>query len=65
LDRFSAEVSKTKNILYIQTYDFTEKRIKKLFSDLLDRRVEIKLIMENKKYQQFVDTFKQVQNQFS
>lgn len=65
LDRFSSEVSKTKKILYIQTYDFTEKRLKKLFQELLNKWVEIKLIMENKKYQQFVDTFKQVQQFFS
>lgn len=65
IDRFSQEVSKTKKILYIQTYDFTEKRIKKLFTEVLDRGVDVRLIMENKKYQQFTDTFKQVQNQFS
>lgn len=65
IDRFSEEVSNTKKVLYIQTYDFTEKRIKKLFTELLNRGVDVKLIMENKKYQQFVDTFKQVQNQFS
>ena len=54
-----------KNILYLQTYEFTEKRIRSLFKDLLERNVNIKLIMEDKKYQQFKNTFKEVQNLFS
>lgn len=54
-----------KNILYLQTYEFTEKRIRALFKNLLEKNVNIKLIMEDKKYQQFKNTFKEIQNLFS
>lgn len=56
---------KAKNNLYLQTYEFTEKRIKSLFEKLLKNNVNIKLIMEDKKYQQFKNTFKEIQNLFS
>lgn len=58
-------LSQTHKSLKLQTYDFTEKRIKKLFSQLLASGTHIQLIMENKKFQQYQNTFKQVQNYFS
>lgn len=54
----------TKN-LQIQTYEFTEKRIKERFKELLETGVNISLIMENKKYKQFKNTWKEIQNRFS
>ncbi|MFA7717999.1 MAG: phospholipase D-like domain-containing protein, partial [Candidatus Absconditabacterales bacterium] len=39
--------------------------IKELFKTLLHNNVNIQLIMENQKYQQFQDTFKDIQNTFS
>lgn len=56
---------KAKTSLYLQTYEFTEKRIRALFKQLLENGVDIKLIMEDKKYQQFKNTFKEIQNLFS
>jgi len=56
---------KAKTNLYLQTYEFTEKKIRKLFKDLLEKNIDIKLIMEDKKYNQFKNTFKEVQNLFS
>jgi cardiolipin synthase A/B len=56
---------KAKTTLYLQTYEFTEKRIRALFKQLLENGVDIKLIMEDKKYQQFKNTFKEIQNLFS
>ncbi len=54
-----------KNSIVLQTYEFTEKKFKKLFEDLLKRNVKIKIIMEDKKYQQFKNTFKDIQTSFS
>lgn len=54
-----------KNNLSLETYEFTEKRIRSLFKQLLEKNVNIKLIMEDKKYQQFKNTFKEIQNLFS
>lgn len=54
-----------KNNIYLQTYEFTEKRIRSLFQELLEKNINIKLIMEDKKYQQFKNTFKEIQNLFS
>ncbi len=62
---FSDALSQTQNILYLETYDFTEKRVKKIFRDLLASGVDIKMIMENKKYRQYKDTFVQVGDDFA
>jgi len=65
LDVFLDSLRNTDNVFYLQTYEFTEKRIKKVFHELLRRDVDIKMIMENKKYKQYQDTFKRVNNEFS
>lgn len=62
---FEQSVPQTTSSLYAQTYDFTEKRVKKIFRELLDRGVKIKLIMENHKYRQYQDTFTQISQYFS
>lgn len=64
-DKYMNLVGQTKHVLKLQTYDFTEKRIKALFKQLLNKGVDIQLIMEDKKYQQFQNTFKQIQTLFS
>lgn len=65
LTPFQRILSQAKNNLWLQTYEFTEKRIKQQFKDLLTSGVNIKLIMENQKYQQFQNTFKEIQTLFS
>jgi len=64
-DKYINVAGQTNHILKLQTYDFTEKRIKSLFTTLLKQWVHIQLIQEDKKYQQFQNTFKQIQNLFS
>lgn len=54
-----------KNHLWLETYDFTEKSVKNLFIKLLNNDVDIHLIMENQKYQQFKSTRKEIQSYFS
>ena len=54
-----------KDHLWLETYDFTEKSVKNLFIKLLNNDVNIHLIMEDKKYQQFKSTRKEIQNYFS
>lgn len=56
---------KAKYNISLQTYEFTEKRFKSLFNQLLQENVDIRIIMENRKYQQFKNTFKDIQNYFS
>lgn len=65
LEKYSLIVQWTTTNFKLQTYDFTEKRIKALFTVLLKRWTNIQLIMEDKKFQQFQSTFKQIQNYFS
>lgn len=65
LDMFQSIIGRAKQILWLQTYEFTEKKIKQQFKDLLDKNIEVKLIMENQKFQQFQNTFKQIQNLFA
>lgn len=36
-DAFEAYVPQTSGMLWLQTYDFTEKKVKKVFRDLLDK----------------------------
>lgn len=65
LDMFSESIKNTNKKLFIQTYEFTEKRLKKLFHEILQKWVAVKIIMENKKYQQYEDTFRNILNEFS
>lgn len=64
-DNYAALVKNTKTHLFIQTYDFTEKKVKDLFVQLLNKGIQIKCMLENKKFQQFADTFAQVKSYFS
>jgi len=62
---FLGGLSEIDEILYLQTYDFSEKRIKKSIKNLLDDWVDVKLIMEDQKYRQYQSTFKQIQKYFT
>ncbi|AHB41208.1 hypothetical protein P148_SR1C00001G0413 [candidate division SR1 bacterium RAAC1_SR1_1] len=65
MDQTLGIFQQAKNSLSIQTYEFTEKRFKTLLKELLENNIDIKLVMEDKKYQQFKNTFKEIQNLFS
>lgn len=62
---FYESISNIETILKLQTYEFTKKELKFKFKELLEKWVNIKLIMENYKYQQFKNTRKQIQEYFS
>lgn len=55
----------TKNILYIQTYDFTHKNIRELVKKLALWWTDVRIMQENKKFQQYADTYQQVVGFFS
>ena len=55
----------TSDILYIQTYDFTHKTIRSLLKKLAQGWTDVRIMMENKKYQQYQDTYKQIVDYFA
>lgn len=65
LDAFLSVLKWTTKNLKIQTYDFTEAKIKSLFTSLLKRWTDIQLIQEDHMFQQFQSDFKKIQNYFS
>lgn len=62
---FYENISNIDHSLKIETYDFTKKELKSKFKELLNNWVDIKLIMEDNKYQQFVNTRKDIEDYFS
>jgi len=62
---FSKSLSSADDIVKIQTYEFTKKEIKQIVKWLLEKWVIINLIMENNKYQQYQNTWKQIEEYFS
>ena len=62
---FSKSLSNADDTVKIQTYDFTKKEIKQIMKSLLEKWVIINLIMENNKYQQYQNTWKQIEEYFS
>ncbi|MFZ2150463.1 MAG: phospholipase D-like domain-containing protein [Candidatus Absconditicoccaceae bacterium] len=54
-----------KNGLKIQVYEFTEKRIRNLIINLLKKGTDIKIIIEDKKFQQYRNTYKDLINLFT
>ncbi len=62
---FSKSLTSAEDTVKIQTYEFTKKEIKQIMKWLLEKWVIINLIMENKKYQQYQNTWNQVQNYFA
>lgn len=51
-------LASTQSLLKIQVYEFTEKRIRNLIINLLKKWVEVKIIIEDKKFQQYRNTYK-------
>ncbi|RAL55541.1 hypothetical protein BSK20_04220 [SR1 bacterium human oral taxon HOT-345] len=51
--------------IQLQTYEFTEKHLKLKLKKLAENGVKIQIMIENKKYQQFKNTYKELQNYFS
>lgn len=55
----------TDKYLKLETYDFTNKFFKTRFQSLSDNWIQVKIILENNKYQQYQNTFRELQNYFS
>jgi len=55
----------TKNNLDLRTYDFTHKDFKSALKDLAKNNVNIRIIVEDKKFQQFQNTLKVLNQEFS
>ena len=51
--------------IQLQTYEFTEKHLKSKLKKLAENGVKIQIMIENKKYQQFKNSYKELQNYFS
>lgn len=51
--------------LAIQTYELTEKRVKSWLKTQAKAGMKIRIMIENQKYQQFQNTFKKLQSEFS
>ncbi|PZM87035.1 MAG: hypothetical protein DLD55_03455 [candidate division SR1 bacterium] len=49
----------------LQTYEFTQKELKKQLKKLAQSGVKIRIMIENQKYQQFKNSYKELQNYFS
>ena len=49
----------------IQTYELTEKNIKKHLKKLAEAGIQIRIMIENQKYQQYQNTFKQLQKEYA
>jgi len=63
--RFIDFLSNSNDFVYIQTYDFTNNRIRNILKDLADRWTDIRIMQENRKYVQYTDTYRQNINFFS
>jgi len=62
---FYNNISNIETSLKLQTYEFTEKNIKSQLKQLLEKWVDVKVIMENYKYKQFQNTRKQIAEYFT
>lgn len=55
----------TDKYLKLETYDFTNKFFQTRFQNLSNRLVPVQIILENNKYQEYQNTFRQLQEYFS
>lgn len=62
---FSKSLSSAEDTIKIQTYEFTKKEIKQIVKWLLEKWVIVNLIMENNKYQQYQNTWRQIEEYFA
>lgn len=58
-------LASTKSWLKIQVYEFTEKKIRNLIINLLKKWTDVKIIIEDKKFQQYRNTYKDLINLFT
>lgn len=61
---FAKSLNSAQDSIKLETYEYTKKEIKSIMKNLLKKWVNIKLIMENQKYQQYQNTRKQIQEYF-
>ena len=64
LATYIKSLEESKNIS-IQTYEFTKREIKNTLKKLADTQHQISIMIENKKFQQFQNTFTALQEEFS
>ena len=62
---FSKSLSSADDVVKIQTYEYTKKEIKQIMKKLLEKWVIVNVIMEDKKYQQYQNTWKQIEEYFA
>ena len=62
---FSKSLSSADDVVKIQTYEYTKKEIKQIMKKLLEKWVIVNMIMEDKKYQQYQNTWKQIKEYFA
>ena len=55
----------TDKYLKLETYDFTNKFFKTRFQNLSNRSVPVQIILENNKYQEYWNTFRELQEYFT
>ena len=55
----------TKNTIDLRTYEFTQKDFKTTLKKLAENSVNIRIIVEDKKFQQFQNTLKVLIQEFS
>ncbi len=65
LPRELQSFASAKQEIDLRTYDFTENTVKTLFKQLAKSGVQIHIILENQKFQQYQNTFKIVQQGFT
>ncbi len=63
-ENFNKILKQDHKSLKMQTYEFTQNNLKKTFEDMASRWTQIKIIIEDKKFQQFTDTFKELKKTF-
>ena len=63
--RYWEFLKNTDEYLKLETYDFTNKFFKTHFQGISNRWVPVQIILENNKYQQYQNTFRQLQEYFS
>lgn len=64
-ENFLSFLLNTTDILYVQTYDFTHKKVRELLKKLALWWTDVRIMQEDKKYQQYADTYKQVVDFFA
>ena len=63
--RYWEFLKNTDKYLKLETYDFTNKFFKTRFQDISNRWIPVNIILENNKYQEYGNTFRELQNYFS